>query len=57
MQKCLVINVKHKNALHTYLSTSDKYVTMSLGIVAKSGAFDWEKDELEPLKLFLTEGF
>ncbi len=48
---------KHKNKLYTYLSSSNEYVTMPLGIASKAGAFDWESGELEPLKSFLTEGF
>ena len=48
---------KHKNKLHTYLSSSDKYVTMLLGIASSAGAFDWGSDELESFKSFLTEGF
>jgi hypothetical protein len=48
---------KHKNKLHTYLSSTDEYVTMPLGLAAKSGAFDWGSSELEPLKNFLIEGF
>lgn len=47
---------KHKNKLHTYLSTSDKYVTMPLGMASKAGAFDWSSICLEPLKEFLLEG-
>lgn len=48
---------KHKNKLHTYLSTSDKYVTMQLGVASDAGAFDWTSMYLAPLKSFLTEGF
>ena len=48
---------KHKNMLHTYLSSSDKYVTMPIGVASSAGAFDWVSNELEPLKRFLTEGF
>ena len=48
---------KHKNKLHTYLSSSDKYVTMLLGTASSAGAFDWGSDELESFKSFLTEGF
>lgn len=48
---------KHKNKLHTYFSTSDKYVTMLIGTASKAGAFDWNSNELNPLKSFLTEGF
>ena len=48
---------KHKNKLHTYLSSSDEYVTMPLGIASSAGAFDWGSCELEPFKTFLTEGF
>ena len=48
---------KHKNKLHTYLSSSDKYVTMPLGLASSAGAFDWGSSELEPLKNFLIEGF
>lgn len=48
---------KHKNKLHVYLSSSDKYVTMPIGIASKSGAFNWSSDALKPLKSFLTEGF
>lgn len=48
---------KHKNRLHTYLSSSDEYVTMPLGLASSAGAFDWDSSELEPLKCFLTDGF
>lgn len=48
---------KHKNRLHTYLSSSDKYVTMPLGLASNAGAFDWNSDDLNPLKRFFTEGF
>ena len=48
---------KHKNKLHTYLSSSDKYVSMPIGIASSAGAFDWGSNELEPLKEFLAEGF
>ena len=48
---------KHKNKLHTYLSSSDEYVTMPLGTASRTGAFDWDSDELESLKCFLVEGF
>ncbi|MBQ7680308.1 MAG: hypothetical protein IJT34_10730, partial [Butyrivibrio sp.] len=48
---------KHKNMLYTYLSSSDEYVTMPLGVAADAGAFDWESVELEPLKRFLADGF
>lgn len=48
---------KHKNILHTYFSSTDKYVTMPLGMASRAGAFDWGCDELEPLKRFLAEGF
>lgn len=48
---------KHKNKLHTYLSSSDEYVTMPLGLASSAGAFDWDSSELEPLKCFLSEGF
>ncbi|MBQ8995175.1 MAG: hypothetical protein IJ091_05120 [Oscillospiraceae bacterium] len=48
---------KHKNKLHTYLSSSNEYVTMPLGLASSCGAFDWESDKLVPLKLFLSEGF
>ena len=48
---------KHKNRLQTYLSSSDKYVTMPLGLASSAGAFDWNNFALDPLKLFLAEGF
>lgn len=48
---------KHKNILHTYLSSTDKYVTMPLGMASGAGAFDWGSDELEPIKKLLTEIF
>lgn len=48
---------KHKNLLHTYLSSSNEYVTMPLGMASSAGAFDWGSTELEPLKDFLVEGF
>lgn len=48
---------KHKNILHTYLSSSDEYVTMPLGLASSAGAFDWESCELESLRCFLVEGF
>lgn len=48
---------KHKNKLHMYLSTSDKYVTMPLGMASSAGAFDWNSKEMEKIKVFLKEGF
>ena len=48
---------KYKNRLHMYLSSSDEYVTMPLGMASSAGAFDWGSDELEQLKSFLMEGF
>jgi len=48
---------KHKNVLHTYLSTSDEYVTMPLGMASKAGAFSWDSTYLAPLKSFLSGGF
>lgn len=48
---------KHKNMLHTYLSSSNKYVTMQIGLASKAGAFDWTSDHLLPLKDFLSKGF
>lgn len=48
---------KHKNRLHTYLSSSDEYVTKPLGLASSAGAFDWGSDELIPLKQFLIDGF
>ena len=48
---------KHKNRLHTYLSSSDEYVSMQLGLASKAGAFNWDSVYLEPLKRFLTDGF
>ena len=50
-------NREHKNKLYTYLSSSNKYVSMPLGIAAKAGAFDWDNKYLLPLKNFLTKGF
>ena len=48
---------KHKNKLHTYLSSSDTYVTMPLGLASRAGAFNWDSSDLEPLKNFLSGGF
>lgn len=48
---------KHKVKLHTYLSSSDEYVTKPLGLASRAGVFDWSSSELDPLKLFLIEGF
>ncbi len=48
---------KHKNRLHLYLSSSDEYVTMPLGMASSAGAFDWGSSELVQIKDFLSEGF
>lgn len=48
---------KHKNKLHMYLSSTDEFVTMPIGVASQAGAFDWSSNELEPLKTFLAEGF
>ncbi len=48
---------KHKNRLYTYLSSSDEFVSMPLGVAAKAGAFQWDSAYLDPLKDFLAEGF
>lgn len=52
-----VYHRKHKNELHTYLSSSDEYVTMLIGTASRAGAFNWNSSEIIPLKRFLTEGF
>ena len=52
-----IFHRKHKNKLHTYLSTNDKYVTMPLGLASKAGAFNWDSVCLDPLKCFLEDGF
>lgn len=48
---------KHKNQIHSYLASTDKYVTMPIGMASGAGAFDFESPEMEPLKRFLSEGF
>ncbi len=48
---------KHKNRLHLYLSSSDEYVTMPLGMASGAGAFDWGSKELVQITRFLSEGF
>lgn len=48
---------KHKNRLYTYLASSEKYVTMPLGLASTAGAFNWDSIYLEPLKKFIAEGF
>ena len=52
-----IFTKKHKNKLHTYLSSSNEFVTMPLGVASKAGAFNWESISLEPLKRFLEDGF
>lgn len=48
---------KHKNKLHAYLSSTNEYVAMPIGVASKARAFDWSNNELETLKNFLVEGF
>ena len=50
-----LINYLNSNALAQ--DSSDRYVTMPLGVASSSGAFDWASDGLEPLRIFLAEGF
>lgn len=48
---------RHKNKLHTYLSSHDKFVTMPLGVASKAGAFNWKSEDLDEFKFFLASGF
>ncbi|MDR0380279.1 MAG: hypothetical protein LBI62_10145 [Candidatus Accumulibacter sp.] len=43
----------NKSRLHTYLSLSDKFVTLKLGESARAGAYDFHASALEPFKNFL----
>ena len=40
----------HKNKLHTYFASTDKFVGQKIGEAAKSGCFDFEHKELQFLK-------
>lgn len=48
---------EHKCRLHAYLSTNDKYVSLKIGEAATAGAFDWNSEELLPLKQVIENGF
>lgn len=43
----------HKNILHSYLQSKDKFVTMKLGEAARAGAFDFKSEELNSLVGFV----
>jgi len=43
----------HKNRLHTFLSLTDKFVGLKIGESAKLNAFDFQSDDVKPLKEFL----
>ena len=44
-----------KTKLHTYFSVTDDYVSLKIGESAKAGAFNWNSNQLSPLKSFLLE--
>ena len=46
---------RFKAQLHTYLSITDKYVSLKVGEAAKAGAFNWKSPCLNSIKGFLTE--
>ena len=46
---------RHKNRLHTYLSLTDKYVSLKIGEAAKAEAFAFSGPALEALKDFLLQ--
>jgi len=41
-----------KTKVHTYLSITDKYVSLKIGEAAKAGAFDWTSNKLQSLRDF-----
>lgn len=45
-----VFRTPHKNKLHTYFASTDKFVGQKIGEAAKSGCFDFEHKELRFLK-------
>lgn len=48
----------HKNKLHTYFASTDKFVGQKIGEAAKSGCFDFEHKELQFLRdaIFMLVG-
>lgn len=44
-----------KTKAHTYLSITDKYVSLKIGEAAKAGAFDWTSNKLQSLRDFLID--
>lgn len=44
-----------KTKLHTYFSITDDYVSMKIGEAARAGAFNWESEQIQPLKNFMME--
>ena len=43
----------HKNKLHTFLSLTDKFVGLKIGESAKINAFDFQSEDVRPLKELL----
>ena len=46
---------RFKAQLHTYLSITDRFVSLKVGEAAKAGAFNWKSPCLSSIKSFLTE--
>lgn len=46
---------RFKAQLHTYLSVTDKFVSLKVGEAAKAGAFNWNSPSLDSIKSFLAE--
>lgn len=44
-----------KTKLHTYLSLTDRYVSLKIGEAARANAFCWNSPYLSPLKEFLLD--
>ena len=44
---------QHKNLLHAYFSSTNRFVNMKIGEAARAQAFDWDSKNLSDLREFL----
>ena len=48
---------EHKSKLHSFFSVNENLISLKIGEASRVGAFDWNSEELQPLKDIIEQGF